>query len=52
MRSSTDNGDVFNKWAALPEWEKQARRFGANENAIKVLKILSLIVAMLSWPFR
>jgi hypothetical protein len=52
MPMSESTKDVFQKWAALPEWEQQARRFGANENAIKLLKIISTTVAMLSWPFR
>jgi hypothetical protein len=52
MQNRTD--DVFNKWAAKPEWEKQARRFYpySPEWEFKALKIASLIAAMLSWPFR
>jgi len=33
-----NDADIFSKWARLPEWEKQARSFGANKNAIQVVK--------------
>jgi hypothetical protein len=46
--------DVFNKWAALPEWEKHYRRFYATapQSAYKALRIAFLMTAILSWPFR
>jgi len=44
--------DMFQKWAAMPAWEQHARRFGGPESAFRLLKFLSLTVAVLSWPFR
>jgi hypothetical protein len=46
--------DVFQRWAAMPEWEKRYRRFYAiaPESAYKALKIAFLITAILSGPFR
>jgi len=51
MQSSKD---IFEKWAAMPEWEKNYRRFyaPAPESAYKALKIAFLITAISSWPFK